>query len=320
MNDSEHIPAEPRDDVREGEAPEAAQQQVSHTATSDPAPANPCIEAFAGFPLAESSAPQMDVSQAQYPPDLRVPWTPKDVILFLLFYILSPIVLAIPMLIAAAVLRRQDVNSLTKDVPMQAMLAIIAQAAAALLSLGYLWVLAKTRHAGSFWGAIGWKPLAGDATKRRVIILSIVIGGIFLAGIVTGVSSVIGESKKLPIEEMIQTRQTMVLLMVFGVLVAPAVEETVFRGLIYPMIARRAGIPASIAVTGILFGLVHSMQLWGGWAQIALIVFVGMILTWLRATRRTVWASYLLHLSYNSTLFLAALVATGGFRHMQNLR
>ncbi len=70
---------------------------------------------------------------------------------------------------------------------------------------------------------------------------------------------------------------------VLGVLVAPLVEETIFRGFLYPVIARRLGIAAGIAITGTLFGLMHAAQLWGGWGQIALLIFVGVVLTWVRA-------------------------------------
>jgi len=315
MNSPEQFPADPREDSPR--AGNEARLDSETQRTPMELPAEPAGEAFAGFPLAESAQlPPAQLIEQQYPADLRVPWTGKDITLFVLFYLLSPVGLAVPMLMFAAAARHQDINALMKDMPTQATLSIIAQAAAALLSLGYLWVLAKARGASPFWESIGWKSLPGDDSARRKLIFSIIGGGIALAGIVTAVSNRIGVSKKLPIEEFIQTRQTMILLMTFGVLVAPLVEETVFRGLIYPMIARRSGVAASIIITGLLFGAVHSLQLWGGWAQIGLIVLVGVILTWVRATRRTVWASYLLHLTYNSTLFLGAFFATGGFRHM----
>ena len=50
-----------------------------------------------------------------------------------------------------------------------------------------------------------------------------------------------------------------------GVLLAPVLEETIFRGYIYPVVARSFGINAGILVTGTLFGLLHASQLWGGW-------------------------------------------------------
>lgn len=296
-------------DVMNGFPPEAHEAAPPEAATQDPA-----------FPLNESAEPQVSSDHLNLPADLRVPWTTRDVILFALFYLLSPFIVALPLFIAAAVSRHGDMNAVMNDKQFQATLSIIAQAAAALLTLGYLWVLVKVKNAGQFWNSIGWTSLAATSAARRRIALTIVGGGICLSVAVTMASSFIGQKKPLPIEELVQTREAMILLMTFGVLVAPLVEETVFRGVLYPVIARRIGIAGSVIVTGLLFGAVHALQLWGGWGQIALIVIVGILLTWVRANRRTVWASYLLHLSYNSTLFLGALYATGGFRHMENMR
>jgi hypothetical protein len=101
-----------------------------------------------------------------------------------------------------------------------------------------------------------------------------------------------------------------------GVLVAPLVEETIFRGFLYPVIARRLGIAAGIAVTGTLFGLMHAAQLWGGWGQIALLILVGVVLTWVRARTGTVAASYFVHLGYNGLQLVGYLIyVVGGTHH-----
>jgi membrane protease YdiL (CAAX protease family) len=102
--------------------------------------------------------------------------------------------------------------------------------------------------------------------------------------------------------------------MVMSVLLAPLVEETIFRGYLYPVLARSFGVGAGVVITGTLFGLMHAPQLWGGWGQIMLLIGVGIIFTAARAVSRTVVASYLLHVSYNSFLFIAFLVATHGLR------
>ena len=104
--------------------------------------------------------------------------------------------------------------------------------------------------------------------------------------------------------------------MLMGVLIAPLVEETIFRGYVYPVVARSFGIRAGIVITGTMFGLLHAPQLWGGWGQIALLILVGIMFTAARAVSRTVLASYLLHVSYNSFLFIAFLVASHGLRHL----
>jgi uncharacterized protein len=132
---------------------------------------------------------------------------------------------------------------------------------------------------------------------------------------VSVVSKYLDNDNTLPMEELFRNRQTVVMLMVLGILVAPFIEETLFRGCLYPVIARKFGMPVSIVATGILFGLAHAPQLWGGWGQIALLMGVGMALTYVRARAGTVAASYFVHVSYNSILFVGLFFATGGLRH-----
>jgi membrane protease YdiL (CAAX protease family) len=106
------------------------------------------------------------------------------------------------------------------------------------------------------------------------------------------------------------------LLMVLAVTLAPLVEEMIFRGYIYPVVARSLGIPAGVILTGILFGLLHAPQLSGAWAQIGLLIVVGIVFTYIRAVSRTVLASYITHLSYNGYIFVTTMIQTHGLRNL----
>ena len=125
----------------------------------------------------------------------------------------------------------------------------------------------------------------------------------------------------------------MLLLMSMAVLVAPVVEETIFRGYLYPVFARiisaiaqyfgmestraiRTGVVSSILATGILFGLIHGPQLGANWELVSLMIVVGVIFTFARAWTGTVLASFLLHLGYNSMIAVTAIIGTRGFTHM----
>src|SRR5207302_10359159 len=70
-------------------------------------------------------------------------------------------------------------------------------------------------------------------------------------------SSQVHTNDKMPIEEVLTNRSSAMLLMAMAVLVAPLVEETVFRGYLYPLFAKSFGILPGILLTGILFGLMH---------------------------------------------------------------
>jgi membrane protease YdiL (CAAX protease family) len=188
-----------------------------------------------------------------------------------------------------------------------------------LLSIGLLAYLAaqmRVRFQSPFWRTVGWRPLDTGTIPRRIVYLSLILGGFALSLLIQIASAALQNKAKMPIETFFQDRRSAFLLMLMGVLIAPLVEETIFRGYIYPVVARSFGIRAGVVITGTMFGLLHAPQLWGGWGQIALLIVVGIIFTAARAILRTVVASYLLHVSYNSFLFIAFLVASHGLRHL----
>jgi len=119
-----------------------------------------------------------------------------------------------------------------------------------------------------------------------------------------------------PMERFFRTSRDAWLLVGFGTLVAPFMEELFFRGFLYPALARRVGIYASIFLTSLSFGLIHAAQFAFAWAPVLVIVMVGVVLTLVRALRRSVAGSMLVHFAYNLTLFTAMFVQTQGFRHL----
>ena len=66
-------------------------------------------------------------------------------------------------------------------------------------------------------------------------------------------------------------------------------------------------------MTGVLFGLMHGAQLGWSWAIVALLIVVGIVFTSVRAHTGTVFASFLLHLGYNSMIAVTTIVGTHGF-------
>jgi len=157
------------------------------------------------------------------------------------------------------------------------------------------------------------RPGAGKIRDRALQFLA---GGAVLAIVISFAGGFFNSKTTLPIEELLKARVSILLFGVLGVLVAPLVEETIFRGFLYPVIARRLGVAAGVAVTGTLFGLMHAAQLWGGWGQIALLILVGVVLTWVRARTGTVAASYFVHLGYNGLQLVGYLIyVVSGVHH-----
>jgi membrane protease YdiL (CAAX protease family) len=132
--------------------------------------------------------------------------------------------------------------------------------------------------------------------------------GVLLAFLVLGASSLLPNQNKPPIEELLKYPITAFFFAGLGILVAPFVEEVIFRGFIYPVVERRGGKMMAVGVTAMLFTAVHVSQLWGSWVGILLILLVGLTLSIVRARTDSLVPSFVIHLSYNSTiglLFLA---------------
>jgi membrane protease YdiL (CAAX protease family) len=248
------------------------------------------------------------------PEDLRVPWGWGDLVLLVAIAISGTFVVSLLLIkgFALAGISFRQVQDIADD---RNLFLILNQALLSVVLLLYL--AAQMRHSfhAPFWRTIGWRPLQTGQTPRAAAYLGLIFSGCMLAMLVSLSSAAFKSNTKMPIEQFLQDRRSALLLMSLGVLLAPVLEETVFRGYLYPVLARSFGVNAGIVVTGTLFGLLHASQLWGGWAQIALLVVVGIVFTYARARTHTVVASYVLHVSYNSFLFLGFLVASHGFRH-----
>jgi membrane protease YdiL (CAAX protease family) len=99
---------------------------------------------------------------------------------------------------------------------------------------------------------------------------------------------------------------------------APLVEEIYFRGLLLGWLRRRLNVVVAALISATVFALVHGYYVLHhgleGWVITALIGLVGLMLTVLAVTARSLWPSIAGHCGYNGTLmvlpFLAPLVAS----------
>jgi len=274
-----------------------------------PAHANPNPEAV---PLLapENFTPSAAVG-SPIPNDLRVPWGWGNLLLFVLMYFIIGFLVVIGF--AAFGLKPANLQKLSAK---NGVALVLSQVLLSLAMLGYLAAEMRHHFGLPFWRALGWGPLETGGRPRGYVYARYVLGGFLFSVLIQLASGAVGTKVKLPIENLFQDRPTAILLMLMAVTIAPLFEETVFRGYIYPVMARSLGVGTSIVVTGTLFGMLHAPQLWGGWGQIALLIVVGIFFTYVRAKTRTVVASYLLHVGYNTLPLLAYLVASRGFQRL----
>lgn len=242
--------------------------------------------------------------------DLRVPWGWLEVALFVILGVIGSVVITWGM--AQVAVRFFGVNS--NEVfgetmsTAKSVVVLLSQAMLDGLAILYLYLMLVARTEAPFWPSIGWREMRNGSGNIRDQALQFLAGGAVLAIVVSFAGGFLNSKATLPIEELLKARVSILLFGVLGVLVAPLVEETIFRGFLYPVIARRLGVAAGVAITGALFGLMHAAQLWGGWGQIALLILVGVVLTWVRARTGTVAASYFVHLGYNGLQLVGYLI------------
>lgn len=87
-----------------------------------------------------------------------------------------------------------------------------------------------------------------------------------------------------------------------AVLLAPALEEALFRGVILHGLTRRYGPHAASFWTAAFFALFHLYNPW----QIVPTFLLGLILAWLVLTTRSLIASFVVHASFNGVSLLIA--------------
>lgn len=112
-------------------------------------------------------------------------------------------------------------------------------------------------------------------------------------------------SKEPPMGQYLVTKLDTSVHIIAAVMLAPFTEEIVWRGYIFPIIKKKAGIAVAIFSITIFFTLTHAWQLFGAW-PILIKVFIGaFIFTIIRAVTNSTSAAILLHFSYNLIIALS---------------
>jgi len=247
------------------------------------------------------------------PEDLRISWSWPHFVLFLFFALASFFVVQTSLILYYAPHRRLPAKELERyllNKPEFLFGSNILWYAAIFL---FLYVTLAVLRGLPFWKSLGWRQLRGNFSTGRANPWGYFFAGCGLAVLVFILSAQTKTNQNMPIQEILKNRTSAILLMSMAVLVAPLVEETVFRGYLYPLFAKSFGIVPGILLTGGLFGLMHGSQLGWTWSIVGLLILVGVIFTFVRAHTGTVLASFLLHLGYNSMIAVATVIGTHGF-------
>jgi len=234
-------------------------------------------------------------------------WGKRDLIAFALFF--STTVVFLP---SAALLILRTFQPDLRFENLSGVQQILIQAIMDIAWVVFIVFLVRILHG---------RPLLRTLHFIRVENLSIAKlggGGAFLALLVLVASTVLPTPSESPLEKLLTTTASLVLFVVFGIALAPLLEEIVFRGFLFTALTDVYGVRAAIPVTALLFAGLHGIQLRGNWAALALIFLVGYIFTEVRRRSNSVIPSVIMHTAYNAMIFgISALVTVLGLDNRQ---
>lgn len=294
---------------------------------------NPPEAPLGGDPLCYAPAPTpapIYTPLPDLPEDLRISWSWPHLLLFGSFIVVSQFVVGILVVGYYSLNRHMSQAQLRKMLESDPKILVGVNVLLFALVFLFLYVTLAVLRDSPFWRTLGWKKLTPDPHSGKSNPWVYFFSGAGLAIFVAIASSRVKDADHAPIQEFLKNRAGALSLMAMAVFVAPLVEETVFRGYLYPVFVRilsgiaryfgmeyaaalRTSMASSVLLTGILFGLMHGYQLGWTWGLVALLILVGVIFTFARAWTGTVLASFLLHLGYNSMIAITGIIATKGF-------
>jgi hypothetical protein len=130
---------------------------------------------------------------------------------------------------------------------------------------------------------------------------------------------VLPDANQFPLENLFNSRAAAYALGAFAILVAPLMEEIIFRGVLFGIFESQIGLRFAILITAILFGGLHVPEYWGAWNHMFLIFLVGLVFSLARGRSGSLAPSVFLHVGYNGSMMLALFISTQHFQHLNAL-
>ena len=162
-----------------------------------------------------------------------------------------------------------------------------------LITLAIVWVIATRLGKFSIVQTLGlsWN---GKFTLARSIGLAIILyGAAFLLTLAFG-----GQGTAL--DRLVESSRAAALMIAFlAVATAPIVEESIYRGILYPAIERVSGARIAVILVTVLFAVPHVPQYWPNIAVILSITLLSVALTVLRARTGRLLPCIAVHFVFN---------------------
>ena len=142
----------------------------------------------------------------------------------------------------------------------------------------------------------------GSRSKRKIIMVPFLVGCCFAS-----LSAYLLWARKIqpetPLGVALEANTSVPFIFVFmalALLVAPLLEEIIFRGYIFRVLKLAKGERFAFYFVALSFAVLHVGQYWGDWLAITIVMALGFVLTFLRIWAQSTLASALMHYTYNA--------------------
>jgi len=162
-----------------------------------------------------------------------------------------------------------------------------------LLTLVIVWAVITKLGRFSFRDAVGWRWSSDFGLLKSVGL------GIFLflaAWLAVGMFG----AKPTDLDQIVQSSRAAALMIAFlAVATAPLVEETIYRGLLFPAMQRVTGRLSAVVIVASMFAALHIWQYRQSISIILSISLLSLVLTLVRARTGRLLPCFVIHLVYN---------------------
>ena len=237
-------------------------------------------------------------------------WSGWDVLLIAILTFIVAALLQLASLKAAQLLwyPQLSLRQAEQQVEKQPILLIVTQIVLYIPIALLMIATVEGKYRVPFWRAIRWN---WPRTVWKWIAL-----GVLLLLVLTMFENLLPMPSDTPFQRLFDRPLDAYLLGLVSITLAPLIEELFFRGLLYPVLARRTGMAWGVVLSAVPFALLHLQEYAYSWAAVLVIFVVGLVLGAVRAKTRSVGCSFLVHAGYNGIQLLIALALTHGFTRM----
>jgi uncharacterized protein len=264
-------------------------------------------EPLPGAPDPQVVGPPLPASAPLAPPPVENPvWNGWDVLLIMGLAIATILVFQFAILLGAHYVLYPRTSLI--ELAQRPVLLLVSQFLIDAAVVVYLLLLVEGKYHAPFASAIRW-----NWPKSAWKLLAV---GAAMLLVLSTIENFLPMPKNTPFDKLFERPRDAYLLAIIAVSLGPLVEELFFRGLLYPVVAKRWGIAWGIFLTALPFALMHMPQYGYAWGALLIIFIVGVVCGAVRAFMHSVGASFLVHVGYNGTQMLIAVLWTRGFTHM----